>query len=177
MDQDLGGGTFETEADERPDWARDLVAFDLQAEAFRNGGDLPARFTADGDELSPAIAWGRPPEGTRSLALLVEDPDAPGGTFTHWMIVGLRPQAGDLVEGRGADPSDVAGAQALTNDFGEVGWGPPAPPPGPPHRYRFRLLALDFAPKLPATARRPNFAAACAGRGIAAAALTATYGR
>lgn len=177
MDQDLGGGTFETEAEERPDWARDLVSFELQAEAFRDGGELPVRFTADGDELSPALAWGRPPEGTRSLALLVEDPDAPGGNFTHWMIVGLRPVAGDLVEGRGADPSDVAGAQALTNDFGEVGWGPAAPPPGPPHRYRFRLLALDFAPKLPATARRPNFDAACAGRVIAEATLTATYGR
>lgn len=177
MDQELGSSAFEAEGEERPDWARDLVAYELRAEAFANGGTLPVRFTADGDELSPALAWGRPPEGTRSLALLVEDPDAPGGTFTHWMIVGLGSGAGDLVEGRGSDPSDVAGAQALTNDFGEVGWAPPAPPPGPPHRYRFRLLALDFAPKLPATARRPNFDAACAGRVIAEAELTATYGR
>jgi Raf kinase inhibitor-like YbhB/YbcL family protein len=177
MDQDLGGGTFESEAEERPDWARDLVSFELRAEAFSDGGTLPTRFTADGEELSPALAWGKPPDGTRSLALLVEDLDAPSGSFTHWMIVSLPPAAGDLVEGRGSDPSDVAGAQALTNDYGDVGWGPPSPPPGPPHRYRFRLLALDFAPKLPATAKRPNFDAACAGRVIAEASLTATYGR
>ena len=90
MDQDLGGSTFESEADERPDWARDLVAFDLQAEAFRDGGDLPVRFTADGDELSPAIAWGRPPEGTRSLALLVEEMvDSLGASMTEVLAVGV----------------------------------------------------------------------------------------
>jgi Raf kinase inhibitor-like YbhB/YbcL family protein len=169
--------TSEALLEERPDWARDLTGFELRSDAFRNGEPIPLRHTADGDELSPALAWGQPPEGTRSLALVVEDPDAPGGLFTHWIVVGLPPRPGDLVEGRGSDPSDVAGAVALTNDFDRVGWSSPAPPRGRPHRYRFRLLALDVPLRLPKTARRGDFDEAIEGRVIGEATLVGLYGR
>lgn len=163
--------------EDRPEWAEGLNGFELRSDAFREGQRIPRRFTADGDELSPALAWGRPPEGTRSLALLVDDPDAPSGLFTHWMVVGLPPMPGDLVEGRGTDPSDVAGAHALTNDFGVVGWGAPSPPKGSPHRYRFRLLALDTEISLPSSAKRPDFDRAIQGHVLAEATLTGSYGR
>lgn len=164
--------------EDRPEWAEGLNGFGLRSDAFQDGQKIPRRFTADGDELSPALAWGRPPEGTRSLALVVDDPDAPSGLFTHWIVVGLPPTPGDLVEGRGTDPSDVAGAEALTNDFGKVGWGAPSPPRGnPPHHYRFRLLALDTEVSLPASAKRPDFDRAIQGHVIGETTLTGIYGR
>jgi len=169
--------TPETLLEDRPEWARELYGFELRSDAFVNGGAIPIRHTADGDDLSPALAWGKPPEGTKSLALVVDDPDAPGGTFTHWIVIGLPPTAGDLVEGRGADPSDVAGAVSLTNDYDRVGWSSPTPPPGKPHRYRFRLLALDNEPRLPPTARRGDFDQAIEGHVIAETTLTGYYGR
>ena len=163
--------------EDRPDWARDLSGFELRSDAFADGQAIPRRFSADGDDLSPALAWGRPPEGTKSIALVVDDPDAPGGLFTHWMVVGLPPQAGDLVEGRGSDPSDVAGGISLTNDFDQVGWGSPAPPRGSTHRYRFRLLAVDSEIRLPSSARRGDFDEAMEGHVLAEAVLTGRFGR
>lgn len=163
--------------EDRPEWAEGLNGFELRSDAFQNDQRIPQRFTADGDDLSPALAWGQPPEGTRSLALLVDDPDAPSGLFTHWMVVGLQPGPGDLVEGRGSDPSDVVGAEALTNDFGAVGWGSPSPPKGSPHRYRFRLIALDTTIDLPRTAKRADFDRAVAGHVIAETAMVGVYGR
>ncbi|WP_373047078.1 YbhB/YbcL family Raf kinase inhibitor-like protein [Vulgatibacter sp.] len=166
------------ELEDRPDWALDLLDFELHSNAFRDGQRIPPRYTADGDDLSPALAWGRPPEGTKSLALVVDDPDAPGGLFTHWMVLGLPAAPGDLVEGRGTDPSDVAGAQTLTNDFDRVGWASPAPPRGhPQHRYRFRLLALDNEPRLPSSSRRGDFDQAIEGHVIGETILTGHYGR
>ena len=169
--------TPEAMLEDRPEWALELVGFELRSDAFSDGAPIPVRHTADGYDLSPALAWGRPPEGTRSLALVVDDPDAPGGLFTHWMVVGLQPMPGDLVEGRGSDSSDVAGAVSLTNDFDAVGWGSPAPPRGRPHRYRFRLLALDVEPRLPPGARRGDFDQAIEGHVIGEATLTGVYGR
>lgn len=163
--------------DDRPEWAEGIRDFTLACQAFRSGERIPARYTASGEELSPPLAWGDPPEGARSLALLVEDPDAPGGTFTHWIVVGLPARAGDLVEGRGTDPSDVAGGQALVNDMGTPGWTPPAPPRGTQHRYRFRLLALDRPLELPTSARRPDVDRALAGHVIAETELTGIFAR
>lgn len=174
---EIATGSWQDLLENRPDWALALSAFELRSDAFTEGETIPIRHTADGDDLSPALAWGRPPEGTRSLALVMEDPDAPGGLFTHWMVVGLPPEAGDLVEGRGSDPSDVLDAVALTNDFDRVGWGSPAPPRGRPHRYRFRLLALDVPLRLPSSARRGDFDQAVEGHVIAESTITAHYGR
>jgi Raf kinase inhibitor-like YbhB/YbcL family protein len=147
------------------------------------GGDVSAgqpietRYTCDGDDVSPALLWEGVPEGARELALVLEDPDAPGGTFTHWIVYGLSASTTSL-------PESIAGGEQLEdprlrqgeNDFGEVGYGGPCPP-GETHRYVFRLLALDAELGLEGGAGRSDFDEAVEGRVLAEARLEATYGR
>jgi Raf kinase inhibitor-like YbhB/YbcL family protein len=117
-----------------------VAEFVLQSGAFAKGEPIPRRHGCEGQDLSPPLAWSGAPEGTRSLALVVDDPDAPGGTFTHWLGWGLDPAAERLGEGEGA-------AVEGRNDFGTSGYRGPCPPPGHGrHRYFFRLYALDFDP-------------------------------
>jgi Raf kinase inhibitor-like YbhB/YbcL family protein len=114
------------------------MEFRLSSVAFADGADIPARHTCDGDDRSPRLTWSGRPRGTRSLALVVDDPDAPRGTFTHWIVYDLSPELTELGEG---SPEGVQGR----NGFGRTGYGGPCPPPGDqPHRYRFTLYALDI---------------------------------
>jgi Raf kinase inhibitor-like YbhB/YbcL family protein len=114
-----------------------LTKFTLTSDAFQEGQPIPARFSCDGDDRSPALKWGEPPEGTKSLALIVDDPDAPSGLFRHWGAYDIPAIARELPAG--ASPPGEA-----QNDFGKPGYGGPCPPHGHgPHRYRFKLLALD----------------------------------
>ena len=110
--------------------------FKLSSPAFTDGADIPVRHTCDGEDISPRLTWIGTPKGTRSLALVVDDPDAPRGTFTHWVVYNLPPDLTEL--GEGTTPA----AQGR-NSFGRTGYGGPCPPPGGPHRYRFTLYALD----------------------------------
>jgi hypothetical protein len=111
-----------------------ITTFALTSEAFADGQAIPIQFTCDGADQPPTLTWSDPPEGTRSFALVVDDPDAPGGTFRHWAAYDIAAGARSLGGGL---------AQA-TNDFGKAGYGGPCPPRGHgPHRYRFKLLALD----------------------------------
>ncbi len=111
--------------------------FTLTSPAFADGADIPVRHTCDGEGLSPRLTWTGTPGATRSLALIMDDPDAPGGTFTHWVVYDLPPDVTELGEG-----STIAGQGR--NSFGHRGYGGPCPPDGdPPHRYRFTLYALD----------------------------------
>ena len=113
------------------------MAFVLTSRAFASGEPIPVRYTCNGEGLTPPLAWNGAPEGTRSLVLILEDPDAPGGTFRHWGLYNLDPATGGLEESRSAgDP--------VLHDFGRPGYFPPCPPPGSgPHRYSFRLFALS----------------------------------
>jgi Raf kinase inhibitor-like YbhB/YbcL family protein len=104
--------------------------------AFSDGRDIPRRHTCDGENLSPPLAFGAIPSGTRELALLVEDPDAPSGTFVHWVAWGIDPAKASLPEGESTPGSG-------TNGFGKVGYGGPCPPRGPAHRYVFIVFALS----------------------------------
>jgi len=114
------------------------MSFQLKSPAFENGATVPAKHSCEGEDVSPELAWGDPPEHTRSFALIVDDPDAPGGTFTHWVLFDIPGAARGLAEGA----SDVGVAAA--NDFGMAGYGGPCPPPGDgKHRYLFKLFALD----------------------------------
>jgi Raf kinase inhibitor-like YbhB/YbcL family protein len=114
-----------------------VAEFSLQSTSFKDGEQIPQRNSCEGEDLSPPLTWSRAPEGTRSLALVVDDSDAPAGTFTHWLGWGLDPGAQGLGEGEGAP---VEGH----NDFGTSGYRGPCPPPGHGrHRYSFRLYALD----------------------------------
>jgi Raf kinase inhibitor-like YbhB/YbcL family protein len=116
------------------------MSFTLTSEAFTDGDWIPRRFTCDGENVSPPLAWSGVPEGTESFALVVEDPDAPRGMFTHWVLFDIARDAGRLDEGV---QGGIAG-RMLANDFGEPRYGGPCPPKGHgPHRYRFTLYAVD----------------------------------
>jgi Raf kinase inhibitor-like YbhB/YbcL family protein len=114
-----------------------VTQFSLTSSAFQDGGAIPAQFTCDGAGHSPSLAWGDPPAGTKSLALIVDDPDAPSGTFGHWAAYDIPASA------RAISVGEAPGEQAI-NGFGKPGYGAPCPPPGHGlHHYRFKLYALD----------------------------------
>lgn len=144
---------------------------ELTSSAFPAGGRIPARYTCEGEDLSPPLAWSDPPPGTRSLALVVEDPDAPGRTFTHWLAWGIDPVARGLGEGEAAPREG-------RNDFGAPGYRGPCPPLGHgPHRYVFRLLALDDDLDLPPGSGRRDLERAVHGHVLARAELVGLYER
>lgn len=119
------------------------MALELTSPAFKSGEPIPARYTCDGEGLTPPLAWSGAPAGARSYALILEDPDAPSGMFRHWGLYNLAPSANGLPEGRPDAGGTVAGDPAL-HDFGQANYFPPCPPPGSGvHHYRFRLLALS----------------------------------
>jgi Raf kinase inhibitor-like YbhB/YbcL family protein len=143
---------------------------ELISTAFADGESIPERHSCDGDDLSPPLSWTVPPAGTVSLALCVDDPDAGRYPFTHWLAWGLPPAAGGLGEGEAA-PGEGR------NDFGAPGYRGPCPPPGKPHRYVFRLFALDAEPALGPSDRRLSFDAALEGHVLATAELVGVYER
>jgi Raf kinase inhibitor-like YbhB/YbcL family protein len=111
---------------------------DLTSPNFEEGDPIPREHTCDGDDAPPELHWSGVPSGVVELALTCEDPDAPGGTFVHWVAWGIDPSSGRLAAG------DGAGIQQGRNGFGNSGYGGPCPPPGHgPHRYEFTLYALD----------------------------------
>jgi len=157
-----------------------VTGFTFTAEsAVSEGGDVDVRYTCDGEDVSPALLWEGVPDGTSELAVAVDDPDAPGGTFTHWLAWGIDPGVTRLPEGVPAD-SMTPGLPILRqgrNDFGRMGYGGPCPPRGEEHRYIFRLFALDGAVDLEAGADRSAFDEAVGPHVLAEARLTARYTR
>jgi Raf kinase inhibitor-like YbhB/YbcL family protein len=139
------------------------------ASAVHDGDAVPTRFTCDGVDVSPALEWNGVPDGTKELAIVVEDPDAPAGSFTHWLVWHIDPAATTL--------SGDAPVREGTNDFGKLGYGGPCPPRGQTHHYVFRLLALDEAVDLDAGSDRSAFDAAVGSHVVAEARLTASYAR
>jgi Raf kinase inhibitor-like YbhB/YbcL family protein len=153
------------------------MAIDLSSPAFEEGQPIPKQYTADGRNVSPPLRWSDPPGATRSLALICEDPDAPRGTWTHWVAFNLPAEARELGEGIPPEPTLSDGTVQGTNDFGKIGYGGPSPPPGKPHRYFFKLYALDQQLQLPAGASRNQLLAAVKGHILAEGLLMGTYGR
>jgi Raf kinase inhibitor-like YbhB/YbcL family protein len=133
-------------------------------------GTIPREFTCDGANRRPRLQWSTPPPGTQELAIEMLDPDAPGGTFTHWLVYGLPPGLASLA----ATP---AGAAEGVNDFGRRGYGGPCPPRGPAHHYHLVVLALDTRLGLPAGAARPELESRISGHVLAKGELVATYQR
>ena len=119
----------------------------LTSAAFQDGGMIPKTYTCDGSDRSPPLEWTGVPEEARSLALICDDPDAPGGTWSHWVVYNMAPQARTLGEGIApAERFELEGGLSVRqgkNDFGKIGYGGPCPPRGT-HRYFFRLYALDI---------------------------------
>lgn len=116
------------------------MALKLVISAFPEGGAIPEKYTCDGSNVSPAIEWSSAPPQAKSFALILDDPDAPSGLFTHWLLYNIPPPAHSLEEGHRPSPPAASG----TNDFGKRGYGGPCPPGGT-HRYFFKLFALDTA--------------------------------
>jgi Raf kinase inhibitor-like YbhB/YbcL family protein len=148
----------------------------ITSSAFKEGGSIPSRYTCDGSDISPPLAWSQVPDGTRSLALICDDPDAPGGTWVHWVLYDLPAGASGLPEGvtTGAD-SGTAGTQGI-NDFRRSGYGGPCPPGGS-HRYFFRLYALSKELALAPGATKRDLLGAMKGAVLTEAALMGRYRR
>jgi Raf kinase inhibitor-like YbhB/YbcL family protein len=150
---------------------------ELKTTAFHAGGTIPTPYTCSGANISPALSWSQPPPGTQSFALIVDDPDAPGGTWIHWVVYDLPGSARQLPEQVPAGDAIAGGGKQGANDFPQNGYGGPCPPPGQPHRYSFRLYALDTILNLHAPARRKDVDAAMKGHILAQAELMGTFGR
>lgn len=149
----------------------------LTSTAFLPGKPIPADYSCDGADRSPALAWSELPADTRSFALVVDDPDAPRGTWVHWVLFNLPADAVELAPGVPRSPELPSGARQGVNDAGDVGYGGPCPPRGKPHRYFFRLHALDCTLNLRPGVNRSDLDKAMAGHILAEATLMGTYQR
>ncbi len=152
------------------------MAFSIESRAFAKGGEIPAKFTCTGDDVSPALKWNEPPAGTQSLALIADDPDAPAGTWVHWVAYDIAPQTRELPEGAGKGQLPGGGQQGK-NDFRRSGYGGPCPPPGKPHRYFFKLYALDTKLNLKPGATKSDLEQAMKGHVLAQTELMGTFKR
>ncbi len=150
------------------------MGFQLFSSGFAEGGWIPELHTCQGADLSPSLEWsGEPPE-TRSFALIVEDPDAPAGTWCHWLVFDIQPKIHDLAQGYKPGRLGVSG----TNDFGKEGYGGPCPPKGEAHRYFFRLYALnEHSLGLHPGAKRDEFQRAIQGHSLGCAEYMGRYQR
>lgn len=140
-------------------------------------GHVPKDFTCDGEDRSPPLSWNAAPAGTKAFALTVVDPDAPSGTFTHWVLYNLPANTHELPAGVPKQGELADAARQGRNDFGKVGYGGPCPPRGAPHRYVFTISALDRELNLQAGATRAQLEEAMSGHVLARGELTARYGR
>ena len=152
------------------------MAFELRSPAFLPSREIPVTNTCDGADLSPPLSWSDPPTKTKGFALIVDDPDAPAGTWVHWVLYGMPAALRELDEGLpGLDVLGV-GTQGL-NDFRKVGYGGPCPPRGPGHRYFFRLYALDTELTLPPRQTKQDLLKAIEGHVLGRAELMGWYMR
>ncbi|HEV3146289.1 MAG TPA: YbhB/YbcL family Raf kinase inhibitor-like protein, partial [Gemmataceae bacterium] len=120
-----------------------LPAMKLTSTAFTEGSTIPKTYTGDGEDHSPPLKWSDVPEKTKCFALICDDPDAPLGTWVHWVLFNIPADQREMQEGVSADGTVAGGAKQGKNDFKKLGYGGPAPPKGKPHRYYFKLYALD----------------------------------
>ncbi len=150
---------------------------ELKTTAFHPGGTIPTQFTCSGENGSPSLVWNQPPPRSESFVLIVDDPDAPGGTWVHWVVYNLPPSARHLPEHVPAGEAVAGGGKQGVNDFPLNGYGGPCPPPGKPHRYFFRLYALDTILDVHAPVHRKDVDLAMKGHVLAQAELMGTFGR
>jgi Raf kinase inhibitor-like YbhB/YbcL family protein len=153
------------------------MAFAVTSPSFQNGVSIPKKFTCDGADVSPALQWAAPPTGTRSFALIADDPDAPAGTWTHWVLFDLPAESKALPEGVAKVDELPTGGRQGRNDFRRIGYAGPCPPPGKPHRYFFRIYALDEKAGLKTGASRQDLEQAMQGHVLATAEWMGAYRR
>ena len=153
------------------------MGWELSSSAFKENEVIPKQYTCDAEDLSPPLQWTEPPEGTKSFALISDDPDAPVGTWVHWVLYDLPPEAQELPEGVLTDETLPSGARQGLTDFRRVGYGGPCPPPGSYHRYFFKLYALDVKVGLPPRATKAKLLEAMEGHILAETQLMGRYKR
>jgi Raf kinase inhibitor-like YbhB/YbcL family protein len=172
-----GGGAPAQDAARRAEEA----TMEMRSSAFDAGGKVPPRYTCDGEDVSPPLGWDGIPEGAQSLALIMDDPDAPPGTWVHWVLYDLPPDTPGLNEGvkktERLENGALQGACWGVTSFSRVGYYGPCPPPGGPHRYVFRLYALDRRLGLPPRATKVQVLEAMEGHVLAQAELVGRYAR
>ena len=168
--------TAPPEATVSPEEGEQAMPFVLTSTAFRQGESIPERYSCDGEDISPALQWTDPPAGTQSLALVLDDPDAPRGTWVHWVLFNLPAAARGLPEGVSDAAEQPDGGRHGKNSWGQSGYGGPCPPGGT-HRYFFKLYALDQVLELGALASKAELKAAMQGHILAQAELMGTYSR
>jgi len=151
------------------------MAFQLFTQAFQEGGPIPRLYTCEGADLSPTLEWAGEPTATRSFTVIVDDPDAPGGVWTHWLLCDIPGGVHSLAQDLKPGAVGISGA----NDFGRPGYGGPCPPKGHgPHRYYFKVLAVDIPSLgLKAGARRRDLDRALKGHILSEASLMGRYER
>ena len=148
----------------------------ITSTAFEPDGVIPPKYTCDGADVSPPLAWQGIPPGAKTIALICDDPDAPMGTWIHWVLWNLPAETTQLPEDLPPDEVLPSGAKQGTTDFGRVGYGGPCPPGGT-HRYFFKVYALDTALDLPAGASKDDLLDAMAGHILAEGQLMGNYRR
>jgi Raf kinase inhibitor-like YbhB/YbcL family protein len=152
------------------------MPFELTSTGFVHEESIPSKYTCDGEDVSPPLQWGDPPQGTQSFALIMDDPDAPVGTWVHWVLYGLPADARTLPEGVAPDAELVGGGRHGKSSWGRLGYGGPCPPSGT-HRYFFKLYALDAALDLDSGASKEQLLQAMEGHILAQTELMGTYSR
>jgi len=152
------------------------VRMELTSSAFQEGKSIPSLYTCDGKDMSPPLSWSGAPEGAKSFALIADDPDAPRGTWVHWVLWNLPAAATELKEGIPVTPHLPSGALQGKNDSGETGYGGPCPPSGI-HQYFFKLYALDTTLSLISGATKSELEAAMKRHVLSQATLIGLYSR
>jgi Raf kinase inhibitor-like YbhB/YbcL family protein len=151
---------------------------EITSPAFAEGDTIPVKFTCDGSDVSPELTWSAPPEGTKSLALICDDPDAPRGTWVHWVLFNIPPIVVGLSEAAEISQTDsTKGAIEGVTDFGNNSYGGPCPPRGPAHRYFFKIYALDQALDLTRQAKKADIEKAMKGHILGMGQLMGKYQR
>ena len=153
------------------------AALTVTSSAFAAGANIPKKYTCDAEDVSPALKWSEPPAGTQSFALIVDDPDAPVGAWVHWVVFDIPAWARSLPENVTKQEQLADGSRQGRNDFRKIGYGGPCPPPGKPHRYFFKLCALDAELNLKAGATKADVERAIQGHVLAQGELMGRYGR
>lgn len=152
------------------------MALDLTSPAFEHGKPIPTRHSCDGEDVSPGLVWSGVPDSAVSLVLICDDPDAPGGTFDHWVVYNLPPDIEGLSESIAHGAEFEAGGNQGVNDFGKIGYGGPCPPSGT-HRYYFTLYAVDGTLYFAGPPSKQEVLDAMDGKVVEKAQLMGTYTR
>jgi hypothetical protein len=166
-----------TAANSGPAQTMGKTKMQLTSTAFTEGQPIPADYTCEGKNVSPPLQWSGAPASTKSLALIVDDPDAPVGTWVHWVLYNLPAGANQLPENASRTPSATGSAAQGLNDFKRSGYSGPCPPPGKPHRYFFKLYALDIELQLKRDPTKKDVEKAMQGHILAEGRLVGTYQR